>query len=287
MYEIIFLFILGFFYILFAVIQDLKSREIANWLNFSLIIFALGFRFFYSLFSNNLNFFIQGIFGLLIFFLLGNFFYYSRFFAGGDAKLLIALGTILPLNISFNQNLSLFVFFILIFFISSLIYSFPLLIFLSIKNYKKIKKDFINSLKNYKKFNKLILLIFIILSLINFLFIHQLYFFIFSLFLILFFYSYIYSKSLDKVCMIKEIPSNKLTEGDWLYEDIKINNEIIKSKWDGLSKEEIIKIKRHIKNVKIREGIPFSPVFLISFISYLIFLIFFKEFFLESIIFLL
>ena len=31
---------------IFAVVQDLKKREIANWVNFSLIIFALGFRFF-------------------------------------------------------------------------------------------------------------------------------------------------------------------------------------------------------------------------------------------------
>jgi len=53
MLEIIFLVLLGLIWIIFAVVQDIKKKEIANWLNFSLIIFALGFRFFYSLFENS------------------------------------------------------------------------------------------------------------------------------------------------------------------------------------------------------------------------------------------
>ena len=51
MFEVIFLFVLALVFIAFAVLQDLKSREIANWLNWSLIIFALGFRFFWGLFE--------------------------------------------------------------------------------------------------------------------------------------------------------------------------------------------------------------------------------------------
>ena len=49
---IVVLICLALVWILFATIQDLRSREVANWLNFSLIIFALGLRFFYGLFSN-------------------------------------------------------------------------------------------------------------------------------------------------------------------------------------------------------------------------------------------
>jgi len=65
MYEIAFLWILALIWIVFATVQDLKMREIANWLNFSLIIFALGFRFFYSLFSSGgFGFFYQGLLGL-------------------------------------------------------------------------------------------------------------------------------------------------------------------------------------------------------------------------------
>ena len=64
MIEVYVLFGLGLIWILFAVVQDIRTREIANWLNFSLIIFALGFRFFYSLFEmNDFGFFYQGLIG--------------------------------------------------------------------------------------------------------------------------------------------------------------------------------------------------------------------------------
>src|SRR3989338_8270060 len=109
MYEVVFLFVLALVWIVFAVVQDLRKREIANWLNFSLIVFALGFRFFYSLFSTeDFRFFYQGLLGFGIFFLLGNLFYYGKAFAGGDAKLMIALGTILPFSESFFVNLEFF-----------------------------------------------------------------------------------------------------------------------------------------------------------------------------------
>ena len=50
----LFLILLGLVWIIFAVVQDLRKREIANWLNFSLVIFALVFRFrgFWDLYSS-------------------------------------------------------------------------------------------------------------------------------------------------------------------------------------------------------------------------------------------
>src|SRR3989304_496776 len=115
MFHIIFLVVLMLIWLVFAVIQDLRTREIANWLNFSLIVFALGFRFFYELFSDiNFVFFYQGLLGLGIFFVLGTLLYYGRIFAGGDAKLMMSLGRILPFFKSF--------FFILIIFLIGLLF---------------------------------------------------------------------------------------------------------------------------------------------------------------------
>ena len=116
MYEVIFLWLLALAYIVFAVIQDIKTREIADWLNFSLIIFVLGFRFFYSLFNGiNFTFFYNGLIGLGIFFIAGNLFYYGKVFAGGDAKLMISLGTVLPYYPDFFSNIQTFINFFLIF----------------------------------------------------------------------------------------------------------------------------------------------------------------------------
>ena len=144
MNEVIFLFVLATIWIIFAVIQDLRKREVANWLNFSLIIFALGFRFFYSLFSSELDFafFYQGLIGLGIFFIIGNLLYYGKMFAGGDAKLMIALGTILPLSNDFFINLKFFALFFFLFLFAGAFYSLTVSIVLTVKNFKIFKKEF-------------------------------------------------------------------------------------------------------------------------------------------------
>jgi Flp pilus assembly protein protease CpaA len=74
MIEVIFLIVLGIIWTVFASIQDLRKREVNNWLNFSLVIFGLGFKFFYSLFEWNFSFFYWGITFFVVFFVLSNFF---------------------------------------------------------------------------------------------------------------------------------------------------------------------------------------------------------------------
>ena len=68
--------------------------------------------------------------------------------------------------------------------------------------------------------------------------------------------------------MKKYYPIPKLTEGDWIAEDVKVNGKIICSPKDlGISKEQIKKLKHHnIKKVLVKEGIPFVPSFLIAFV---------------------
>ena len=72
-----FLFVLAFVWLIFAVAQDLRTREIANWLNFSLIAFALAYRAFYSISVKNADFFLFGLGGVLLFVVLGYIFYYT------------------------------------------------------------------------------------------------------------------------------------------------------------------------------------------------------------------
>ena len=146
MHYLIFLIILAGIWLVFAAIYDLKKRMVPNWLSFSLIIFALGFRFFYSLFNENFIFFYQGLIGLGIFFIIGNALYYGRVFAGGDAKLMIALGAVLPFSENFFKNIESFSFFILLFLFVGGFYGLIWSIFLTINNFKIFKKEFINQL---------------------------------------------------------------------------------------------------------------------------------------------
>jgi Flp pilus assembly protein protease CpaA len=263
MYEIIFLLVLGGIWIIFANIQDLRSREIANWLNFSLIIFILGFRFFYCLFSQgNFGFFYQGLIGLGIFFILGNLLYYGRMFAGGDAKLMIALGVVLPFSESFLVNIKIFVWFFSIFLISGAIYGLVISVILGLKNSKKVGREFYKQLKKNKK---LPYIMFLGLFLMIFGFIEKS-LFVFGILVFILPYFYAYAKAIEEVCMIKKIKTNQLREGDWLYRDLKVGKKFIRANWDGLSKEQIKDIKKRYKEIKIKQGIPFTPVFLISFL---------------------
>ena len=267
MYEIIFLWALALIWIIFTIVQDFKTREIANWLNFSLAAFALSFRFFYSLFNNDgFNFFYQGVIGLGIFFALGNLFYYSRVFAGGDAKLLISLGAVLPYSSELIYNLKDFVVFIFSFLIIGSLYVLIASSIISFKNFKKFKKEFLFNLKKNKKYLIFVNILGIIFSLMFFL---EEMFLFFGLFFILIFWLYLYSISIEKACMIKKINPKKLREGDWLYKDVFVFGKKIKAKWDGLVKKEISLLVKKGKLVEIKEGVPFSPTFLIALLLFI------------------
>ena len=269
MYEVIFLWILALVYIVFAVIQDIKTREIANWLSFSLIIFALGFRFFYSLFGgDNFLFFYNGLIGLGVFFALGNLLYYGKVFAGGDAKLMIALGTILPYFSILSKNFQVFFDFLLVFLSVGFIYILTSSVILCARNFKSFKREFLKQLNKNKKLMIGILFFSIILSVFGF--IEKMFF---ALGILMFFtsYLYLYSKAIDESCMIKKIETKDLREGDWLYSNLKIGRKVIKAKWEGLNMKEIKEIRKKYKEIKIRQGVAFSPVFLISLVIFILF----------------
>ena len=86
-----FLFWLFFVGILVASLQDLKRREVDNWLNYGLLAFGIIFVVYNSLFNSNLNYLINGFILVAIAFVLHYLFYFGRVFAGGDAKLLLGM----------------------------------------------------------------------------------------------------------------------------------------------------------------------------------------------------
>jgi len=271
MESVIFLIVVALVWLVFASIQDLKKREVANWVNFSLIIFALGFRFFYSLFNQNFNFLYQGLIGLGVFFILGNLFYYSKLFAGGDAKLMIALGAVLPFSGSISTNLKIFLMFILLFLFAGGFYGFVWSIVLSLENFSSFKKEFTGYFRKNKIKICFAMCVGLMLMILGFL---EIALFFFGVLIFFFSYLYVYTKAVDESCMVKRVFSKDLTEGDWLYEDVRVGGRLIKANWAGLSRDEISTIRKYKKKIKIRRGIPFVPVFLISFAILLIFYFF-------------
>ena len=288
MFEVIVLAVLGLVALLFSSVHDIRERLVSNWLVFGLAISALVFRFFYSLFNQNFSFFYQGLVGLGVFFALAMLFYYSRLFGGlGDAKLLIALGVILPFFSHFRSNLELFVVFVLGFLIIGEIYSLLIVFFTSLFHFKKFKKEF----SSFFKEKRLMLFPFLLLGLIfvvigfltNFIFYYPWFsfdpFIFFGCFIIIISLLFVYLKSLERVAFVKQILCSKLVEGDILYSDVILGKNRIKASTFGLTSSEIaLLLRSKKKKVTLLTGTPFVPVFLLAFLFLLYYVFLWKPF---------
>ena len=264
--ENLFLILLGLIWIIGAVLQDLRRREVDNLWNFSLIVFALAYRTSISVYTNDYWFILNGIIGFGIFLVLGNIFYYSRMFAGGDAKLLIALGTILPLSYGWLVNFKIFGAFILLFLVTGAFYVLIWSLFLVIFNFKKFSKEFRKQSKNYWLMF-IISLFFALLWIILIIFLDKINFISLAFVIILFPLLFVFAKAVEESCMIKSLSPSKITEGDWLYKDIVVNGKKIEATWDGVSKKELKQIQTYSRrNILIKQGVPFTPGFLFGFI---------------------
>ena len=261
-----------------ATLTDMKKREVPDTLNYIYLGSGIIFALIMSLHNQNTFYIMNSVIGILLAYGLGSLLYYMGQWGGGDAKLLLGFGAwhglfYETLSLRFSEMLMLN--FILLLFIAGGVYGLFYLIFLFVKNKNNFKVEkqkktgigsilillgslfllFLGTMLTYP-LNVLSLVLAITLSLMYLLMKH--------------------SKNIEDSLFIKDLPIEKVTEGDWLQEDIKLGNKIIvKKTGEGISKEEIEKLKKlysqgKIKTIKIKEGIPFVPAFLLGYILLLL-----------------
>lgn len=267
MIEYIPLYLIAFAWIIFAVVQDLRTREISNWLNFSLIAFALAYRAFYSSQSHDWSFFLWGIGGFVLFWLMAYGLYYARAFAGGDAKLLMGLGAVLPFISFWSYAATSFVFILLLFTLGAF-YSLIYTVFLAVQEKKSFVQEFkkqMSFLPSIKTILIGLLVLFVSATLMSFSFALIITLFVAFLLLLL-----VYVKAVEKACFVKLVSSAKLTEGDWIVNDVVLKGKIVKATVHGLTKKDIELLRRSKKKVLVRYGVPFGPAFLFAMFAFLI-----------------
>ena len=264
MEEYYFLLGLCFVWSVFAVVQDYRKREVANWLNFSLIVFALAYRAFYAIINNNILFFVSGLAGLFSFVWLAYLFYYGRAFAGGDAKLLMGYGVILPYG-TLNGLLYWGFLFLIFLFLGGAVYTLIYSLFIIGKNRKRFFREYVGQ---FKKYQFLLIFILILSIALSFLIKEILFFFVFLF--VLFLLPYV--KALD-LSMTALKNYKDLQEGDWIEQDIKVGKNTIKRTVHGLSKEDILLLRKYKRNIYVKDGVPFTPAFLIGLFMVFFFLI--------------
>jgi len=255
-----FLFWLFFVGIIVASLQDLKRREVDNWLNLFLLISSFIFIFYRAIFERDASLVFHAGFALAVMFVFMNLFYYGRVFAGGDAKLLAAM-TVFFMGTTFYVtliNIGTFLFFLML---SGSIYGLIYSLLLYLRDIDKVNVEIKN---NFSHWNIWVLTFGILLFLFGF---YNYVFFIFGVIVFLFPLLYLFAKGLEAVSMIRTISGKDLREGDWLVDDVRVGKRIIRADWDGLSLEDI-KLLKNRKKIQIKDGLPFVPAFLIAFLAY-------------------
>ncbi len=258
-----FLFWLFFVGIIIACLQDLKRREVDNWLNLFLLVSGLVYLFFGASLSGDIYIIFHIGFILVVMFVIMNLFYYGRVFAGGDAKLLFAM-TAFFIGVSFWDSMSNIGFFLLFLMFGGSLYGLIYSFVLWFQNRKKVNKKISLQFKAYKLKIKSIVFISVILmalGFVNFLFL------LIGWLLFIFPFLFVFAKGLEDASMVRKVSGSELREGDWLVDDVKVGRKTIKADWDGLSLEDIEVLKEK-RSVLIKEGLPFVPAFLIAFLGY-------------------
>lgn len=256
--------------LLVATYTDLKTREIPDWLNYGLLVAALGIRGLFSL-SQGFSVVLGGILGFAFFFVVAYIFYLSNQWGGGDSKLLMAMGAVIGFSYPLSRNSMMLLWFFITLLFFGAVYGFVWMAMLAIKNNRKVMSQWKTTLKEH-------LTIHIITTIIAgvFVVLTAVYPFLWPLIIIPFgiFYLFTFVSVVEKSCFVKRISPHKLTEGDWLAQDVMVQGKkIMETKTvDKKDLEALRKLEKEgkIKEVMIKEGIPFIPSFLMAYLIFLV-----------------
>jgi len=266
---LIFLFIA----LLIAAYRDVKTREVPDSLNYCLIVIGLLGSLIIALENSDLSFFLEHLAGFGIGFAVGMAMFYGRQWGGGDAKLIMGVGAILGFSYA---NLQLPEFLILLVLCGAL-YGVLFTLYLALVKHRRtflpafkqhLRTPIVHRLRITLVCSVLVLLaVAIFVSwparvIIGFLMV--------SLYLLV--YSWIFMNAVERNILIREYPVGKLTEGDWVAQEVKVGkNVIITAKNTGITLEQIAQIRKSkIKKVIVKEGIAFVPSFFLAFIVLLL-----------------
>ncbi len=267
-----------------AAINDVKKREVPNWVNYGLVITGLGLGSLHSIVAFDWHFLAFSIAGAVAALALSALMFYTGQWGGGDSKLLIGMGAVLGLpftaKLPFVGVESQLVSFLFNLIAISVIYAIVIGAVLAVKNKKKFAAAARKQLESYSLLRKLLLILSAV-GLVLVIAVNDVAFRFASVALLatLFFglYLSVMAKAVEKACMLRLISPLKLIEGDWIAKDVIVGGKRICGPKDlGIEKRQIRRLaelyrKGKIRVVLIKEGIPFSPSFLIAYIATIFF----------------
>jgi hypothetical protein len=196
---------------------------------------------------------------VIVVFCVQMFLYKGGVFAGGDAKLLFAMTPVFFID-SFRGSIISFGVFLLLLGVAGAFYGLVYVVVLYVLNFKKVNVE----MKRYasRAYFKLGLC-FGVVCIFGGLF--SLLSLLFGMWIVLLVLLYVFVKGIENVVMVRRIDGRSLMEGDWLAESVDVDGRVIGT-GVGLSGDDVLLLKG--KRVLIKDGIPFAPVFAVSFLLF-------------------
>jgi Flp pilus assembly protein protease CpaA len=244
---------------------DLKGRWVPDWINYFMIAFGLIGHTIISLMASSIWPIISSLVIAGIFLCVGTLMVYGGLWGGGDAKMLVGFGALLPTTSIIETPWP----FPLTLWFNILIFGIALGIFGTLILILKNKGAFLKELKTAVEKNKLILLIspaVLIIPAVSFYFNQGIVAIIGALLFLLIPLVFIL-KATEKACMFKFIMPSQLVEGDWLTDDINVADYVYKPARSGIEIKDIKELQKlekqgKLKQVRVKEGLPYVPAFL-------------------------
>jgi len=215
----------------------------------------------FFIFNPSLEAAFKPLFGLAFALPVAFVLYYLKQWGGADAKLFIALGIALGWS---HERFSIINFSLLLL-VAGGAYGIAFLIYLAVKQRKKL--NFRNELKKRRKQFAFAIFVTLIIVFLSFKFVYVL---PFALLPVAAFFALVFGKKLDRL-FVKQVKPEELVEGDWIAQKYSDGNKIICTPKTIATKRIIRKLialnkKKKLNYIKVKEGIPFIPSFLIAFV---------------------
>ena len=251
---------------------DLRTSEVPDWVSHGFIYLGFALNLVLTIVFMDIWFIVASVIGFALCFALGYAMYKLGQWGGGDTKVIMAIGSIVGFNFGDFLLLTFLINTILVGAAYGIIWS----LIVAFRNWKNFTQTYLNYTKSKPIIKiRIGLYAFVVFAIVASLFIAPIFRIeIFSIAAIIFFlvHLWIIIKVVEKSCMIQEVNPSKLTEGDWIVEDVVVKGKKITGPKDlGIEKSQIAELKKlGVKKVKVKYGIPFVPSFLIAFILALI-----------------
>lgn len=259
-FEIILLAV-AFVFLIIASVNDLKTREVPDYLSYTLLGIAIILRLIWFIAAGrNLNILFWTPISFSVLFLFSYLMYRAGQWGGGDVKVMMGLSVLLAWFP--NGNFPFFIDFFLNSLIIGAFYGLIAVGIIGLLNWKKLRPHLVTV--DYVILPAIVIAIIILLKTI------PLIFAVLASLIVIAVGMFRYFKIIESNFLHKDIEIEKLTEGDWLLHDVRIaGKNVVKKRDVGLLTEDLKKLRQlkksgKLNKVSIKVGIPFVPAFLIS-----------------------